>query len=87
MIPVVHFSQESYWVPGYGTREAEMRDSAAYSDEARSLWQRVTSGREGGGDGLLRLWVFYWTQIILGYVGTIVIGLGLVGYLERRPPA
>jgi hypothetical protein len=87
MIPVVHFSQEAYWVPGYGTREAEQRDALAADEESRSLWQRVTSGREGDGDGLLRLWIFYWTQIILGYVGTIVIGLGLVGYLERRPPA
>jgi hypothetical protein len=67
MLPVVHFSQEEYWVPGYGTRNAEEDD--------RSGWW------------LFGLWVFYWMQGILGYAGTAVIGLGLVGYLERRPPA
>lgn len=87
MIPVVHFSQETYWVPGYGTRDAEQRDNVAAPEENRSLLERVTSGREGDGDGLLRLWIFYWAQIIFGYMGTVVIGLGLVGYLERRPPA
>lgn len=87
MIPVVHFSQETYWVPGYGTRDAEQRDNVAAPEENRSLLERVTSRREGDGDGLLRLWIFYWAQIIFGYMGTVVIGLGFVGYLERRPPA
>jgi hypothetical protein len=87
MIPVVHFSQEVFWVPGYGTRDAEQRDNLESAEENKSVWQRVLSWREGDGDGLFRLWLVYWAQIIIGYIGTVVIGLGLVGYLERRPPA
>jgi hypothetical protein len=65
MLPVIHFSQEEYWVPGYRTHQAEIVDAS--------------------GTNLNCLWWFYWIQIVLGYVGSAVIGLGVVGYLDRKP--
>jgi hypothetical protein len=76
-------------LPGYARRETEQQDTAPLDPSAGrsplSLFLSVSE--KGGGWGLSRLWVFYWVQAVLGYAISAVIGLGLVGYLERRPPA
>jgi hypothetical protein len=68
LLPVIEFSQSSYWIPG--ENEQKMREHK---------WSQETRDR-----ALYWYWIAYWAQIFFGWYLSTVIVSSLTGLLERK---